>query len=111
MFQLNVYTSWFKNDYIISKIDINPTNDKMWLYEIDGIVMNTKCPECVKENLTSIIQLSNGIVLLKGEKDQYYDEKGTLHLHNSCVKVGPWECSNNHHGTFRKYWFCIHCKE
>lgn len=64
-----------------------------------------RCPECLKQGLTSKLQLRRSKTQeYRGEREcrpyEYCDEWGYYHTHGRSERINyDWECDNGHKGT------------
>jgi hypothetical protein len=56
-----------------------------------------KCPECVKQGLTSRVYDNGSLCTLMGGGETFYDEAGERHRHDPNRVTNGWYCSNQHY--------------
>ena len=75
-------------------------------YTPEGDIITNRCPQCVREGLKSKFVVEGSELVTDKLKERYYDEEGEHHFHDPNLKVGEWSCSNNHTGTYNKFYLC-----
>ena len=58
-----------------------------------------KCPECVKQDLKSKVNVPSYCIRTAMCVDQYYDEDGKYHSHDMNTTSSQYTCSNGHAWT------------
>ncbi len=67
-----------------------------------------KCPECVKQGLTSRVYIESGTTTCLGWSP-YYDENGRYHSHDPNMTTTGYRCSNGHVFSQRAGSRCSNC--